>query len=147
MKNSILKDILDLKEGNGYHIIDISYKSYEDGRFSLVFDGDANFQFIIEDKFEELITASISLYKVYKEEIKRTLKSSNSNEFPLVSLSVIADNKGNCINMKISNFGVTKANPNDIEEIINTLNNINNNLTDNLNKLLDKFAEENDIVK
>lgn len=148
MKNKILSDILKLKEGSGYHIIDFMYSKDENTNSpKIIFEGDMNFYFIIEHKIEDLLYYTMKLSSLYINELEMEMNTLENKEYPIISIGVIADDKGVSICSRIAAFSVTKANQNEVENLANKLNDINNELTEYLNNLLDTFAESIDIVK
>ena len=145
MKNKILSDILKLEEGKGYRIVTFFYsKEKGSSSKSIMFDGDMNFFFIINDRLVDLLFHAVDILAMYKSEIEAEMDRVGEEEFPLLTIGVMADSGEITLCSNVTAFSATKADQNEVEKLIDEINDTNNELTKYMNSLLDAFVESTD---
>lgn len=143
MQTNIIKDILNLKENEGYSILRLGIK--KEDNIAFVIEADANFSDIFEECLEELTMANMQLFNIYKDEVLKDLDNLNEvDTLTTLSISVIADNEGNTIAIYTPYISIYKDEANELIELIQ---NIQSKLDKKLNDILSKFVDKEDNLK
>lgn len=144
MQIDIIKDILMLKEDEGYNILNLGIKKSE--KITLVFNGDANFSDVYMDFLEDLNVLNLDLYSMFHKEILKELENLEDEEvLHLISISVIADSEGNTISIySPCDLSVYKEGA---DELISSMKAVRDKLDKKLNEILDSYVEKEDDLR
>lgn len=141
MNINTIKNILDLKEGEGYSVLDLGI---DKGSRSLKIEGEQHFLSIYKDFIEDLADVHIRLINLYMDEIMSDLVNLNDNLLKVISVSVTADEKENLI---IINTPYIKTYKEGADELIELVQKIQLSLNKKLNEILSDFIDKEDNIK
>lgn len=143
MDITIIKEILNLKEKEGYSILRLGIKNEEQIRFSI--ERDEHFSEIFTESLDEITMLSVHLSNIYKKEVAEDLtKLKNEELLALLNISVIANEEGNTISMYVPYVRIYKEGA---DELIELVKKIQHDLDEKLNKILSQFVDSEDSIK
>lgn len=143
MRIDIVKDILNLKEGEGYKIVEIGVEKGDTVKF--VMEQDDNHAEIFEDCLQDFFTLNMKLYTMYENEILADLESEkDADGLIIMMVSVIATSEGNAISIYVPYLDIYKENANELIESIQVLQ---SKLDKNLNNILNDFVDKEDDIR
>lgn len=141
MNNNVMKNILNLKEQEGFSILEL-FISKENDELKMSFDMDTELNEIYRDFIDELVILNMSLLKVYGDEIQQDLEKLKS--VPTIKISVTADKEGNTVSLYLPYIKVYKKGADEILEMSKILI---EKMDKKLNDLLDNYVAVEDSLR